>query len=33
MEDSDLTNPKNIRPSITWKKSVFNAKLASTEIV
>jgi len=33
MADLGLTNPKNIRPSITWKKSVFNAKLVSTEIV
>jgi len=33
MADSDLTNPKNIRQLTIWKKSVFNAKLASTEIV
>lgn len=31
--DSDLTNPKNIRRLIIWKKSVFNAKLVSTKIV
>jgi len=33
MEDSDLTNPKNIRRLTIWKKSVFNAKLVSTKIV
>jgi len=33
MEDSDLTNLKNIRPLTIWKKSVFNAKLDSTKIV
>jgi len=33
MEDSDLTNPKNIRRLTIWKKSVFNAKLVNTEIV
>jgi len=33
MADSDLTNPKNIRPLTIWKKSAFSAKLVSTKIV
>jgi len=32
MADSDLPNPKNTRRLTIWKKSVFSAKLASTEI-
>jgi hypothetical protein len=33
MADLDLTNPKNTRQLIIWKKSAFSAKLASTKIV
>ena len=33
MADLDLTNPKNTRQLITWKKSAFSAKLVNTETV